>query len=59
MLTTWLVVGVLMLACGVAIARLLWNADGRPPLRHRRRQSPRTTSGLLKGRPMQSSYLKP
>ncbi len=25
MLTTWLVVGVLMLTCGVAMARLLWS----------------------------------
>jgi len=59
MLTTWLMFGVLMLTCGVAMARLLWNADGRPPLRHPRRQNPRTMSDLRKGRSTQSSHLNP
>ena len=34
--TTWLIVGALMLVCGVAMARLMWIADGRPPLRRSR-----------------------
>ncbi|HXH59008.1 hypothetical protein [Iamia sp.] len=55
MLTTWLAVGVLMLTCGVAMARLLWNADGRPPLHHPATTEPRTTSDLPKGRSTQSS----
>lgn len=33
MLVTWLVVGGLMLLCGLAMARLMWICDGRPPLR--------------------------
>lgn len=32
MLATWLIVGALMLICGLAMARLMWIADGRPPL---------------------------
>lgn len=30
---TWGLVVVLMIVCGVAMARLLWVADGKPPLR--------------------------
>lgn len=33
MLVTWLMVGGLMLLCGLAMARLMWLSDGRPPLR--------------------------
>lgn len=33
MLVTWLIVGGLMLLCGLAMARIMWLADGRPPLR--------------------------
>lgn len=35
--TAWLVVGALMLACAVAMARMMWIADGRPSLRRPRR----------------------
>lgn len=35
MLTTWLIVGALMLVSGIAMARLMWIMDGRPPLRRR------------------------
>ena len=40
MLTTWLIVGALMLVCGLAMARLMWLADGRPPLRKSRDPAP-------------------
>ena len=36
MFTTWLILGALMLVCGLAMARLMWMADGRPPLRRSR-----------------------
>lgn len=36
MLVTWLIVGGLMLLCGLAMARLMWISEGRPPLRQPR-----------------------
>lgn len=36
MLVTWLIAGGLMLLCGLAMARLMWITDGRPPLRRPR-----------------------
>ena len=30
---SWLIVGGLMVLCGLAMARLMWIAEGRPPLR--------------------------
>lgn len=36
MLVTWVIAGGLMLLCGLAMARLMWITDGRPPLRRPR-----------------------
>lgn len=36
-LQTWAVVAGLMLVCGLAMARMLWAAEGKPPLRRSNR----------------------
>ena len=40
MLVTWLIVAGLMLVCGLAMARMMWNMQGRPPLRKPRDKEP-------------------
>lgn len=38
-LQTWAVVVGLMVVCGLAMARMLWAADGKPPLRRVTREA--------------------